>query len=160
LIRDLRSVVALHAQPATFGHALIGGNVNTDFAKAPAWRNLVWIGVIGSVAAWAIAWFFTRGPSPVNPSLMMLFVAIAAVALLYRANRGTRVAWVGLVGAGVVLLLGSILNTGLLFVAGALPAGQVSFVDWLFVSVLPMATAVALLMGAGLAYRNAQPAAS
>jgi hypothetical protein len=132
--------------------------VNTDFAQTPAWRNLIWIGVVGSVVAWAVAWFLTRGPSLVTPSLLMLLVAIAAVAFLYRARSGMRVAWVGLIGAGVVLLLGSILNTGLLFVEGGLPAGQVSVVDWLFVSVLPMATAVALLLGAGPAYRNAQTA--
>ena len=134
--------------------------MNTDFMRTPAWRNLVWIGVVGSVAAWAIAWFITRGPSLVTPSLLMLFVAIAAVALLYRARQGTRVAWVGLIAAGAVLLLGGILNTGLLLVTGGLPGGQVSLVDWLFVSVLPLAAAVALMMGAGPAYRNAQQTAS
>lgn len=132
--------------------------MSTDFMRMPAWRNLVWIGVVGSVVAWALAWFVMRGPSPLGPSLVMLIVAVAAVALFYRARQGTRVAWVGLIVAGVVLLLGGILNTGLLFVAGAFPAGQVSLLDWLFASVLPLASAVALLLGAGPAYRNAQAA--
>jgi hypothetical protein len=130
--------------------------VNSDFMRAPAWRNLVWIGVVGSVVAWALAWFFTRGPSLVTPSLLMLVVSIAAVALLYRATKGARLAWVGLIGAGVVMLIGSILNTGLLFVAGGLPGGQVSIVDWLFGSILPMAAAVALLLGAGPSFRHAR----
>ena len=134
--------------------------MNTDFAQAPPWRNLVWIGVVGSVVAWAVAWFVTRGPSAVTPSLVMLAVAVAAVGLLYRARKGTRLAWAGLIAAGVVLLFGGILNTALLFVAGAFPAGQVSVVDWVFASVLPLAAAVALLLGAGPAYRNAQQTAS
>lgn len=130
--------------------------MNTDFSNTPAWRNLVWIGVAGSVIAWALAWFFTRGPSPVTPSLLMLVVSIAAVALLYRARKGARIAWVGLIAAGVVLLFGSIFTTALLFVAGGLPGGQVSILDWLFVSVLPMAAAVALLLGAGPSFRHAR----
>jgi hypothetical protein len=133
--------------------------VNTDFAQTPAWRNLVWIGVVGSVLAWALAWFVTRGPSALGPSLIMLLVAVAGVALFYRARKGTRVAWIGLIAVGVVLLMGSILNTGLLFVAGAFPAGQVSILDWLFASVLPMASAVALLLGAGPSFRHARSTA-
>lgn len=134
--------------------------MSTDIARTPAWRNLVWIGVGGSVVAWALAWFFTRGTSPVTPALLMLLVAVAAVALLYRARQGTQVAWIGLIAAGVVLLLGAVLYTGILFVTGALPAGQVTIVDWLFVSILPLATAVAMILGAGPAYRNARATAS
>ena len=130
----------------------------SSFARTPAWRNLVWIGVIGSVIAWALAWFMTRGPSLITPALLMLLVALASVGLLYRARKGTRVAWVGLIAAGVVLLLGSVLYIGLLLVDRGLPGGQVSLLDWVFVAVLPMAFAVALLLGAGPAFRRAQTA--
>ena len=127
--------------------------MNTDFAQTPTWRTLAVVGVVGSVVAWALAWFVTRGSSTVTPSLLMLVVAIAGVGLYYRARKGTRMAWVGLIIAGVTMLVGGILNTGLLFIAGGLPAGNVSIVDWVFGSVLPMASAVALIMGAGLTYR-------
>jgi hypothetical protein len=124
--------------------------VNTDFANSPAWRNLIWVGVVGSVFAWALAWVLSRGPA-----VLMLIVAVAAVGLWYRARTGTRWAYVGLIVAGVTMLVGSIYFTALLFLGG----GTVGVVDWLAQSLLPMAFSVALLLGAGPGFRRAQPAA-
>ena len=122
-------------------------------SRTPMWRNLVWFGVAGSVVAWALAWFVSPTKAP---ALVMLIVAFAAVGLVYRAGKGTRIAWAGLIVAGVVLLLGAVLYTGLLLITGGLPAGHATIVDWLFTAVFPMATAVSLIVGAALTFRFAR----
>ena len=121
--------------------------MNTDFAQTPMWRNLVTAGVVGSVAAWVLAWFMEPGPT-----LLMVVVAIAAVGLWYRARQGSRWAWAGLIVAGVTMLFGAVYFTGILFLGGS----SVSLVDWLLVSVFPMAFAVCLLLGAGPSFRHAR----
>jgi hypothetical protein len=126
--------------------------VSTDFAptQTPMWRNLVMVGVVGSVVAWALAWFLEPGPT-----LLMVVVALAAVGLWYRARQGTKWAWAGLIAAGAVMLFGAVYFTGLLFLGGA----TVTLVDWLVVSLAPMAFAVCLLLGAGPSFRHARSAA-
>jgi hypothetical protein len=111
------------------------------------WRNLVTAGVVGSVVAWALAWFVEPGPT-----LLMVVVALAAVGLWYRARQGTRWAWAGLIVAGVTMLFGAVYFTGILFLGGS----AVSLADWLLVSVFPMAFAVCLLLGAGPSFRHAR----
>jgi hypothetical protein len=124
--------------------------VSTDLAQTPTWRNLVTVGVVGSVVAWALAWFFEPGPT-----VLMVVVALAAVGLWYRARQGTRWAWAGLLVAGVTMLFGAVYFTGLLFLGGS----TVTLVDWLAVSVFPMAAAVCLLLGAGPSFRHARSTA-
>lgn len=124
--------------------------MSTDLAQTPTWRNLVTVGVVGSLVAWAFAWFMEPGPT-----LLMVVVALAAVGLWYRARLGTRWAWAGLIVAGVTMLFGAVYFTGLLFLGGT----TVSLVDWLAVSVFPMAFAVCLLLGAGPSFRHARSTA-
>ena len=125
--------------------------MNTDFAQMPTWRNLVMVGVVGSVVAWAWAWFIKPGST-----VLMLVVALASVGLWYRARQGTRWAWAGLIVAGVTMLLGAIYFTALLFLGGA----TVTLVEWLAVSLFPMAFAVCLLLGAGPTFRHARTTAT
>ena len=124
--------------------------MSTDFAQTPTWRNLVTVGVVGSVIAWAWAWFLMPGPT-----VLMVVVALASVGLWYRARQGTRWAWAGLIVAGVTMLIGAIYFTALLFLGG----GTVTLVQWLAVSLFPMAFAVCLLLGAGPSFRHARSAA-
>ena len=72
------------------------------------------------------------------------------------SRQGTRWAWAGLIVAGVTMLLGAVYFTGLLFLGGA----TVTLVDWLAVSLFPMAFAVCLLLGAGPTFRHARTTAS
>ena len=121
--------------------------MNTDFAQTPMWRNLVTVGVVGSVVAWAWAWFVEPGPT-----VLMVVVALASVGLWYRARQGSRWAWAGLIVAGVTMLFGAVYFTGLLFLAGP----TVTLIDWLSASLFPMAFAVCLLLGAGPSFRHAR----
>lgn len=124
--------------------------MDTNFAPTPTWRNLVMAGVFGSVVSWVVAWFVEPGPT-----VLMVAAALAAVGLWYRARQGTRWAWAGLIVAGVVMLFGAVYFTGLLFLGGS----TVTLVDWLAVSLFPMAFAVCLLLGAGPSFRHARSTA-
>jgi hypothetical protein len=124
--------------------------VNTSvMRRMPGWQNLVWIGVVGSVLAWAWAWVVLRGPT-----VVMLFVALASVVLAYRARTGMRLALVGLMVAGFAMFLASLYFTAMLFVNG----GQVTLVGWLTASVFPMVSSIFLLLGAITGYRHARDA--
>lgn len=114
--------------------------------RMPAWRNFVWIGVVGSVLAWALAWFVTRGPTAV-----MLIVAIASVVLAIRGTAGMRLALVGLMVAGFAMFLAA-LYWGLLlvFIGGS----QVSATDWLAASVFPLLAAIFVLLGSVAGFRH------
>ena len=116
--------------------------------RMPAWRSLVWAGAVGSVLAWAWAWYLARGSVAV-----MLFVAIASVVLAYRASAGMRWALVGLMVAGLAMFLAALYWMYMLaFVA----RGQVGAMDWVAVSFFPMVAAVVLLVGAVPGFRHAK----
>jgi hypothetical protein len=114
--------------------------------RMPAWRNFVWIGVVGSVLAWALAWFVTRGPTAV-----MLVVAIASVVLAIRGTAGMRLALVGLMVAGFAMFLAALYWTLLLvFIGGS----QVSVTDWFAASVFPLLASVFVLLGSVAGFRH------
>ncbi|MEO6350060.1 MAG: hypothetical protein ABIP53_05355 [Candidatus Limnocylindrales bacterium] len=118
--------------------------------RAPAWRSLVWVGVVGSVLAWALAWYLDRG----GPLAVMLFVAMASVALAFRATAGMRIALVGLIVASFAMFLGALY---LMLIVVVAPGGASSTA--LAASVFCMVTATVLLLGAVPGFRHS-PAAS
>ena len=126
--------------------------MNVQFARRlPNWRSLMWVGVIGSLVTWAWAWFVVRGPS-----VLMVLVALAAVALAYRAKDGNRWAIVGLMVAGFAMFLAGLYFFYLLTLTAG---GAVSVVDVLATSVFPMAFAAVLLLGVVPGFRHASAAA-
>ena len=126
--------------------------MNATFARRmPDWRVFVWTGVIGSLVTWAWAWYLGRGPSVIT-----LLVALAAVALAFRATQGYRWALVGLMVAGLAMFLAALYWMYLLQLA---TAGNVPMVEWLAGSVLPMVFAAVLLVGAIPGFRRASAAA-
>jgi hypothetical protein len=125
-----------------------GMNANVAW-RVPAWRSFVWVGVVASVFAWALAWVVGRGAQA-----FMVIVAIAAVALAYRAVSGMRLALVGLMLAGFVMFLASLYW----MFAVLMPTANTSPLDLLAMSVLPMASAAVLLLGAVSGYRHSQDA--
>jgi hypothetical protein len=114
------------------------------------WRALMWTGVVGSVVAWGWAWFVVRGAA-----VVMLFVAIAAVVLAYRSERGEtrtkRMALVGLMVAGFAMFMAGFYWTFLLIMP---PATQVPLLEWVAASGLPMLAAAVLLVGTAPGYRH------
>lgn len=113
--------------------------MSTNFmAREQMWRNLAWFGAGGAIVAWAWS-SFARG----GPAVFMLLVAVSAAVMVYLATQRTRVAWAGVLVAGVALLLGGLYLTTSLFFVGP------SIVDWVLSSLLPMASAVALLLASG-----------
>jgi hypothetical protein len=116
--------------------------------KMPTWQTFVWSGVVGSVLAWTWAWFLGRGPS-----VIMVFVALAAVALVFPARSGNRWAFVGLMVAGLAMFLASLYWLYLLvFAAG----GSLPMLDWVSAFFLPMVAATLLLLGATTGFRHAR----
>jgi hypothetical protein len=111
----------------------------------------MWTGVVGSVVAWGWAWFVVRGAA-----VVMLFVALAAVVLAYRSERGEtkakRTAVLGLMIAGFAMFLAGFYWTFLLIMP---PAMQVPLMEWLAASGLPMLAAAVLLVGVVPGYRRA-----
>jgi hypothetical protein len=132
-----------------------GANVTTDVAKPdvakrmPTWRVLMWVGVIGSVLAWAWVWYLGRGPS-----VVMLLFALSTVALAFRASAGMRLALAGMVVAGVAMLLASIYWMALLYMGNS---GPVTVADVFAASVLPLVAAMFLLAGSVAGFRHARP---
>ena len=127
--------------------------MNTQFARRmPNWRSLMWVGVIGSVAAWAWAWFVVRGPT-----VLMLLVAMAAVALTFRAARGNRWALVGLMVAGFAMFLAGLYW---FYLAALATGGAVGVVDFMAVAVFPMVFAAVLLLGVVPGFRHTSSIAS
>ena len=122
----------------------------TVISRAWAWRSFVWAGVVGSVVAWAWAWFQVGGGYAV-----MLFVAVATVVLANRGVEGVRVALAGLMVAGFAMFLASLYLLYTLLLQGS---QNVSLLDVLGTSVLPMLAAVALLLGSGAGFRRTTPA--
>jgi hypothetical protein len=114
----------------------------------PMWRTLVWVGVIGSVVAWAWAWYVARGSVAV-----MLFVALASVLLAYKGMAGMRSALIGLMVAGLTMFLASLYW---LYMLAFVARGQVGATDWLAVSFFPMVFAVVLLVGAVPGFRHSR----
>jgi predicted neutral ceramidase superfamily lipid hydrolase len=115
--------------------------------RMPTWPTFVWSGVIGSVLAWTWVWSMGRLPSAV-----MVFVALAAVALVFPARAGMRWAFVGLMVAGLAMFLSSLYSLYLL-VFGA--GGPVHTLDWVAAFFLPMVAATLLLLGAATGFRHA-----
>ena len=116
--------------------------------RSEMWRNLIWGGIVGSLVGWVWSWLLAGGAT-----VVLILVAIAAGALMVRATRtGSPFAYVGLIAAGVVLLFGSVMFSAFLFLGG----GQVTIFHWLAESLIPMASAVALLLGAGPSFRFAR----
>jgi hypothetical protein len=125
--------------------------MSTNFmGRMPEWHNLVWIGSVGSVVAWVLAWFSIGWTAAV-----MLLVALASVALAYRAVRGMRLAFVGLMVAGLAMFLGSLYFAAILGLFG----GAASIVHWVTIAVFPMVTSIALLLGAVPGFRRARTTA-
>jgi hypothetical protein len=140
-----------HRRPESPIKSHMGGfEVSTNVtARIPAWRNLVWLGVVSSIVAWAWAWFAGNGAQ-----VLMLVVAIATVVLAYRAVAGLRIALVGLIVAGFVMFLASLYW----MVWVMLPAGPTSVVELVSQSMLPMVTSVVLLLGAVTGFRHLRDA--
>ena len=127
--------------------------MNAQFARRmPNWRSLMWVGVIGSVVTWAWAWFVVRGPT-----VLMLLVAMAAVALALRATRGNRWALVGLMVAGFSMFLAGLYW---FYLAAVGTGGAVGVVDFMAVAVFPMVFAAVLLLGVVPGFRHAAPTTS
>ena len=118
----------------------------TDVVKrTPTWRVLMWVGVVGSVLAWAWVWFLGRGPT-----VVMLLFALAAVAFLYRANTGSRAALIGLMVTGLALFLGSLYWLAALYTSGE----SIAVGDALVASVVPLVAAMFLLAGSASGFRH------
>ena len=129
-----------------------GIELNANAAlKVPTWRNLVWVGVVASVVAWAWAWYVDRGAQ-----VFMLVVALATVAFAYRAVAGMRLAIVGLMVASFAMFLASLY--WMFWVM--MPAGGTSGVDMLTQAVFPLFASVVLLLGAVTGYRHSRDAAN
>ena len=124
--------------------------MNTNALRVPAWRSLVWVGVVASVLAWTLSWFVNQGAQ-----VFMVVVALAAVALAYRATAGLRIALVGLMVAGFVMFLASVY--WMFWVM--MPQGTTSAFDMLATSVFPMFAAVVLLVGSVAGYRHSRESA-
>jgi tetrahydromethanopterin S-methyltransferase subunit C len=125
--------------------------MNAQFVRRmPNWRSLMWVGVIGSLVTWALAWFLTRGPS-----VLMVFVALAAVALAYRAKDGNRWAIIGLMVAGFSMFLAALYWFYLVTLTAN---AQVSVLDVMATSVLPLVFAAVLLLGVVPGFRHAREA--
>ena len=121
--------------------------MNAQFVRrVPSWRSFMWVGVVGSLVTWAWAWALERGPT-----MLMLLVALSAVALAYRANSGNRWAIVGLMVAGFSMLLAGIYWFYLLTLTAS---GPVSAIDFMAMSVFPMAFAAVLLLGVVPGFRH------
>lgn len=124
-------------------------STNNVAMRMPAWRSLVWIGVVASVVAWAWAWYVDRGAQA-----FMVLVALATVAFAYRAVAGMRLAIVGLMVAAFVMFLASVY-----WMFGVMiPAGPANAFDMLSMSLLPMAASVILLVGSVAGFRHAKEA--
>ena len=108
---------------------------------------LMWVGVVGSVLAWAWVWYLGRGPT-----VVMLLIALGAVAFSYRANTGSRPALVGLMVAGLAMFLASLYWLAALYTSG----GPITVVDALAASFLPLVAAIFLLTGAATGFRHAR----
>ena len=115
--------------------------------RAPAWRSIVWVGVVASVVAWAWAWLDGKGAEA-----FMLLVALAAVVFAYKAVAGMRVALVGLMVAALAMFLGSLYFLFWAF----LPEEQATAFDVLSVAVLPMVASAVLLVGAATGFRHSR----
>ncbi len=113
--------------------------------KMPTWLTLVWVGVTGSVLAWAWMWSASRGPSVVP-----LVVAIVGAVVVFRAARGNRTAVLALVLIGVTLMLMSIF--WLVLIIG-LSAFDGPVMERLLMAVLPVLTAFVLTAGAAAGLR-------
>ena len=123
----------------------------TQVAKRTAtWRVLLWVGVIGSVLAWAWVWYLGRGPT-----VIPLLLALAAVALVFRATAGSRPALAGMMVAGFGMLLSSLYWMALLYTS---PTGGVSATDVLAASVAPFVAAMCLVAGSAVGFRHARMA--
>jgi hypothetical protein len=113
--------------------------------RMPAWRSFMWAGVVGFVVAWTWAWYVGRGAQA-----FMVIVALAAVALAYRAASGMRLALVGLMVAGFAMFLASLY--WMFWVM--MPAGSTNAFDMASMSLFPMAAAVVLLLGSVSGFRH------
>ena len=111
---------------------------------------LMWVGVVGSVLAWAWVWYLGRGPT-----VVMLLFALAAVALSYRANTGSRWALAGLMVTGLAMFLASLYWLALLYTSGS----QITVVDALAASFVPLVAATFLLAGAATGFRHTRESA-
>jgi hypothetical protein len=109
----------------------------------------MWVGVVGSVLAWAWVWFLGRGPT-----VVMLLFALAAVALSYRANQGSRLALAGLMVIGFAMFLSSLYWLAALYTSG----GSITVGDALAVSFVPLVAATFLLAGSATGFRHARGA--
>ncbi|MEP7158879.1 MAG: hypothetical protein ABI797_05595 [Chloroflexota bacterium] len=126
-------------------------SVTPDVVKRmPTWRALMWVGVIGSVLAWAWVWYLGRGPS-----VVMLLFALAAVALSFRATAGMRLALAGLIVCGVAMLLASVYWMTLLYTGAPT---SVTVADVFITSVVPLFASMFLLAGSIAGFRHARPA--
>ena len=113
--------------------------------KMPTWLTLVWVGVTGSVLAWAWMWSASTGPTVVP-----FVLAIVAAVVAFRAARGNHTAVLALVLIGVTLMLSAIF--WLVLIIG-LSAFDGPVTEWLLMAVLPVLTAFVLTAGAAAGLR-------
>ena len=118
----------------------------TSARRMPTWRVFVWSGVVASLLAWTWAWYVTRGPQAV-----MVFVALAAVAVAFRATSGNRPALVALMVAGFVMFLASVYWV---YMIGLMANGPVPVQDFLATTFLPMVGAMLLIVGSTTGFRH------
>ena len=108
----------------------------------------MWVGVVGSVLAWAWVWYLGRGPT-----VVMLLFALAAVAFSYRANQGSRWPLVGLMVTGLAMFLASLYWLAALYTSGE----PITVADAFAASVLPLVAAMFLLVGSATGFRHSRP---
>ena len=120
-------------------------STNNVAMRVPAWRSLVWVGVVASLLAWTWAWYVDRGAQA-----FMIVVSVAAVDFAYKAVAGMRTAVVGLMVAGFVMFLASLY--WMFWVM--LPAGNPDAFKMASVTLFPMIASVILLVGAAAGFRH------
>ena len=120
-------------------------STNNVAMRVPAWRSLVWAGVVASLLAWTWAWYVDRGAQA-----FMIVVAVAAVVFAYKAVAGMRTAVVGLMIAGFVMFLASLY--WMFWVM--MPAGKADAFEMASVSLFPMVASVILLVGSAAGFRH------
>ncbi|MEA2677495.1 MAG: hypothetical protein QOJ81_1636 [Chloroflexota bacterium] len=144
--RPIERTPDISEPPVTEG----GAQLTTDVVKrTPSWRVLMWVGVVGSVLAWAWVWYLGRGPT-----VVMLLFALAAVAFAYRATAGSRWAMAGLMVTGLAMFLASLYWLAALYTSG----GSFSVADVFSASVIPLVAAMFLLAGAATGFRHIREA--
>ena len=111
------------------------------------WPILLWLGVLGSILAWA-SWGWQHANSSAL-AFVPLVIALGSVVIAWRASRGARWALLLLFVAGLAVLAYSSFFLVLLIVL----SDHSPIEEWLVTAGLPSLAALALLLGSLLGLR-------